>query len=362
MEVSDFTNTSGFLRGGRFLLKNSGVNIESCTFTSNIAGAALNMYSSTVNINRSTFTHNSAKSGCIYALYSELHVHSSQFLSNTAIYGGALTIRRTQIYINHNNHSCDDTHMVQFINNSAEYGGAMNIIDNSVAFIHCARFANNSARGNDSRGGAILARTNTKVSLVDTEFYGNTAKRGGTLFAQFTTFSTSGYLDIQHSTGQSFSIYLTNCTAYFGGNLSFTNNHQSLLHSHYSDITFSGNSLFTNNVSPEKTEAITFLRSEIKIGGVFIAQGNRGENGGAMRLIESALYVHGQCHFLDNVASENGGAIQAYESFLLLFGVANFLNNSAHVVPSSWTSQPFNIFLGGLILQKIVQSKVVPYI
>ena len=180
---SNFSNNLAICLGGVFFSSQSDFNIESCTFTNNEvqiydnyggpdAGAALHIENnSTVKITGSVFTHNSAKSGCIYANYSKLHVHSSQFLSNTAIYGGAFTIRHGKIHINGYNNLCDSTSTVEFINNSAEYGGAMNIIDSSVASIHCARFANNSAGGkNDSRGGAILARTNTKVSLVDTQF------------------------------------------------------------------------------------------------------------------------------------------------------------------------------------------------
>ena len=209
----------------------------------------------------------------------------------------------------------------------------MNIIGSSVATIHCAVFSNNSARGNDSRGGAILARTNTIVSLVDTEFCGNSAKRGGMLFAQFATLSTSGYLDIiQHNTGELYSIYLTNCIANFGGNLTFTNNHQPLF-AHSSIVNFTGASLFANgSVSKEETAAITSLRSEININhdGILTAQGNQGDMGGAMILSQSELNIYGQCHFLDNHAPRNGGAIHADRSTITFEGITNFYNNIAN--------------------------------
>ena len=331
---SNFSSNFATNFGGAFFISQSEFEIEGCTFMNNSAnsaydtGAALDIHDSTVTITSSIFTQNLAKSGCIYAIDSEIHVYSSQFLSNTAIYGGAFTIRETQIYFNNYNHSCDV--MVEFFNNSAQYGGAMNIIDSSVATIRCAVFTNNSAgETNDSRGGAILARTNTKVSLIDTQFYGNTAGKGGMLFAQFATLNSSGYLDIQNNSGQSFSIYLTNCTADFVGNLSFTNNHKPLL-VHYSTVTFTGVSLFASDpASRKKTGAITSVRSDINIHGILTAQGNRGENGGAMFLIQSSLNVYGQCNLLDNTASKNGGAIHAYETTLSFVGVTNFRNNRA---------------------------------
>ena len=334
MAECDFTSTRS-KKGVVFVTEKSDVRIYRSNFSNNsfinsdalsVLCAAIHIRDSTVDINGSVFTHNSAKSGCIYAENSELHVHSSQFLSNTATYGGAFTIRQTQVYINHHSDSCEG--MVEFINNSAEYGGAMNIIESSVATIHCARFTNNSATGTkDSRGGAILARTNTKVSLVDTEFCGNFGGNGGVLFAQFATLNTSGNLSMHDNNG---SIYLIYCTADFGGNLFFINNHQPLL-AHYSAVTFTGNSSFTNNyVSPR---AIISIRSELNIhhDGVLTAQGNQGEKGGAMHLVQSELNVYGQCNFLNNHAFKNGGAIHAYETVIRFKGIANFQNNSATV-------------------------------
>ena len=335
--LSNFSDNYASRGGGAFIFLQSDFNIEGCTFTNNTVnltsietGAALHVQNSTANITGTTFTQNFAKSGSIFANYSELHLHSSQFLSNTAIYGGALTIRHGQIYINHKIHSCDRDDMVEFSNNSAWYGGALNIIETSVAFIRCTTFVTNSAKEtNDSRGGAILARTNTIVSLVDTQFCGNDAEVGGVLFAQFPTLNSSGDLDVQNNRGQSFSLHLTNCTANFRGNLTFSNNHLSLL-THYSVVTFCGTSLFANGSAIREAAAITSIRSDINVHGMLTAQSNQGENGGAMLLIQSELNVYGQCNFQDNYASKRGGAIHAEETVISFEGIASFWNNSAN--------------------------------
>lgn len=151
------------------------ITLRHCNFSSNKAhslnldhgyGAVLNADGSiTINITGCTFVSNSASTGggCIY-MKKNSHAYLdgfNVFENNSAFYGGVFIVAdHSSIDVNSGDHTCDNA--TEFTDNSAEYGGALNIIDYSTGNIQCSSFEANQA----GRGGAILARTYTNVSLT----------------------------------------------------------------------------------------------------------------------------------------------------------------------------------------------------
>ena len=292
-----------------------------------------------IDISVSKFMHNFASSsgGCAKIIKNSiLNISSSTiFENNIAIYGGAFTIMtNSTIHINKN--SCNN--LVRFTGNSAQHGGALNIIKSSHADIQCSIFeyngvtfeCENTESGiSNCRGGAILVRTNTTLSLMNTIFFGNVAHgKGGGLFAQFSTIHSSGNLSFENNQGEHATIYLASCSAKLIGNVSFINNKQSFL-LHNTDIVFEGDTNFRGGNSTNlEGGAITSIRSSVNISGILQIKTNKGKFGGAVNMIKSVFRSFGQIKIQENSA-DIGGALNAYASVLQFKGKTEFQDNRA---------------------------------
>ena len=319
------------------------ITLKNCNFSSNSAhslndkhgyGGVLNADGNiTITINGCRFVNNSAykSGGCIYMKKSHAYLDGfSVFENNSAEYGGAFTVVDSYINVNSRNDTCD--YVTEFTNNIAEHGGALNILDHSTGNIRCSHFEAN--RG--GRGGAILSRTNTNISLIDTKFYKNRAhEKGGAIFAQFASIYFNGSLIVDDNECDSSGIvYASSCNISIAGDSTFLNNRKSfLVHNSYLELT--GNSTFTGGVSNiteitglEEGGAITAVRSNIAFKGNVLLENNHGMDGGALRVTESVFTVAGQCVFRNNSA-ENGGALYTYKSDAVFKGETFFESNNA---------------------------------
>lgn len=291
-----------------------------------------------INISWSKFVQNSASTsgGCAHIKDSILYLsNSNTFENNTATYGGVFTFRNSTVHMNRD--ACDD--FTKFAGNSAQHGGALNIIENSLVHINCSIFEHNGATYEcinaesgiwNCRGGAILVRTDTHVSLSNTIFYENMAQGdGGAIFAQFSTLESVGYLIFEKNWGENGTVYITSCKAKFTGNVSFITNKQSFL-VHNSHIAFEGDSKFQGGVSTNYFEggAITAIRSSLVFSGTLVTENNQGIIGGAMYMIKCVFETFGQCHIKNNTA-DIGGGLSVYDSLLQFRGITKFQNNGA---------------------------------
>ena len=314
--------------------------IEGSNFTDNRAktGGVLYAEDSSIRISKSRFLNNHANDsgGCGHITNSTLHiVGSSLFDGNSAEnLGGAFMAQSSTILINSVSHSESDDYtepcngsMVVFVGNSAELGGALNIIEDSVVNIHCSTFwlnhAESQEKESECRGGAVLARTNSTISLSNSIFHENTAKnKGGVLFTQYAIIHGSGWLSILMNRAETGAVYITNSTASFSGNLTFANNTNSF-YAHSSEVTFGGESRFEGGKSDSEDEggAITAVRSTVMISNTFFLQYNEGVKGGGIQLTESVLTVQGQYkHVFQNNEAKKGGAVSAYKSNIKFSG------------------------------------------
>ena len=319
------------------------VSLEDCIFYLNTAielhdigfGAVINSDSSEIIIARCIFTNNTAEGsgGCMHALNSSINISESVFENNHATYGGAITVVKGIIKIDYRNSSesywnkntCED---VKFHGNSANDGGALNLIE-STAHIECVSFKYNNA---ESRGGAILIRTNTNINLTDIYFYQNHAQGiGGVIFSQyFCDISTSGYLIVDNCSGDSGVMYMSNCNANFTGNSIFSNVEGSLI-AHFSQVYFSGETRFVNGSSmlPSEGGALTVIRSKVYFYSSLLLEQNYAIMGGAIFAKESTLEIYGVSTFSNNSANKFGGGGFMYRSDINFRNDTNFQGNTA---------------------------------
>ena len=303
-----------------------------CTFTSNKVSVIGTIGCSVFSVNGSNmklldtlFDRNRADNSsvlssnlCLYG--SNVSIVNSRFTNNSALTGGVLHAKESSVLI----------YGSKFLSNRALLGGALHIIEDSLAVINRCTFELNRA---DSRGGAILVRTNSNIRLSDSTFFRNVAvEKGGVLFSQFSKIFASGRLNIEQNRGGNGAIYMTNSFAEFTGNLIFTNNRQSFF-AYSSEISFVGESFFEGGASDVEDEggALTAFRSTLKTAGNFSVLNNRGHKGGGILLTESFLFLHGECTFLNNSVNDSGGAVSAQKSNIQFSGHTVIQGNEARI-------------------------------
>ena len=145
-------------------------------------GGAVNAYCKDIIIDNTTFANNIANEGG--ALYFDavdggsLTIrNNSQFINNTAITAGAISVTNATVNIDNS----------YFSGNKAEDGGAMQIREAGDIVISNSTFDNNSATDVDPlisggfRGGAIHIVEAGKVEITNSTFYNNSASIGGAL-------------------------------------------------------------------------------------------------------------------------------------------------------------------------------------
>ena len=337
-------NTNSTWIGGALVATHSDISIESSTFESNSAeiGGALFMESCSLDVINTTFIGNNVHNqllgiagalylvntystltnsyfnsnfasvgGVAFILRGRLNMYGSRFTLNSATYGGALFLAFPDII----------ALQCQFDNNKAEYGGVLRSFTSNVA-ITVSQFVDNNA----TFGGVILS-FNSSLTMNRTEFSNNTADvAGAVLVAAGTTITSQGSLLVSNNSAKEFGVmYLSECSGYFQGNSTFSNNFGTLL-AIYSNITFSGIVAFTNNIQLHTTTAqsvnfqdggaLSLFQSNVIFGGESSFECNRAENGGAIHSIESNLFVGGSMTLAQNRALRNGGGIYLSQSEL----------------------------------------------
>ena len=309
-------------------LNKSSAYITSTSYISNSAryspnnqvGAAMTVTESSVAIENSTFRENSAeRGGAIFVeLRSSITVSDSKFMGN---------------------------HVIKSSKSSECFGGAVYVVsDSELTIINC-EFHNSSACGQYAQGG-VIAVINGVVSVQESVFAFNKATEGGVMFSQnglinisASTFrnNTATYvgavlhLDVRslvraddtvfvNNKADQGIIYLVESACIFGGNTEISHNMGSLL-MYYSNATFKGNTTFISNMAKMSTHfhkggAITAIRSSITFEGRSNLSNNTAENGGAIHVVASKLYVHSSTYVSNNNASECGGGIYLFLSEL----------------------------------------------
>ena len=148
----------------------------------------------------------------------------------------------------------------------------------------------------------------------------------------------NGSLQIMNNVAEYAVIYLSdselivNCS----GDLNVSNNVGSLV-SFNSNVTFGGHVEFKNNHPRLVTTrtfqeggAITLVQSNVYVNGDCNLYHNHAENGGGLLSTESKLYVNGHVTIAHNTATRNGGGISLSNSELICVRKSTFLLSNNH--------------------------------
>jgi len=181
IDNSQFTgNRSNGLGGAILITSAADAQLTEVTFSGNEAGSGggLAAQDSTVTINQSEWTANSAKQGgAVYSTNSVTKIGQADFTANQAESGGAVFRQGGQFTFNEVNAAG---------NRATQDAGALYLQGGGSASLHRVHlFANSSG----DRGGAMLNAGTTDVRVVNTDFVGNSAARGGAVFGQDAAFA-----------------------------------------------------------------------------------------------------------------------------------------------------------------------------
>ena len=332
IERTNFTSNSAVQGGVIDVQQVSFLRMTDCIFEGNSAnqygGAIFGGCNITLDAQGTNFTRNSASQGGAYYVdqQSFLHMANCTCEGNHADQlGGAIGSSNTTIKI----HDCT------FEGNYANQGGAIFVIFNVTLGIHKANFTRNRAfqggaiyvshqtkvlltscilecnLASDS-GGAIIAWTNSKLKIRETNFKGNIGARfGGSLFFQQTEIHIVRCI-IHGSTTKELggAVYIA-LSSLEMKNTDFTENNstaggaifigwQTKIHTELCN--------FTHNSAKEDGGAIKIFFSTATILGCHF-QSNNAVRGGAMIFIHPQNMTMNATLFLRNMASYDGGAI-----------------------------------------------------
>lgn len=182
--------------GGAIYSTGSTLEAVNTEFISNsaLSGGAITLNtSSKASFNNITVNNNTATKygGFLYANTSEFSVYNSNISSNVASYAGAVYIKANCIA---------KLYSTEFVSNNADTsGGAVyaSSAENDTV-IHSCTFDSNTA---ESYGGAICATNDSTTYLYNNKAFNNTASRGGVLYiADYGTTVTVNGLEVKGNT------------------------------------------------------------------------------------------------------------------------------------------------------------------
>ena len=377
---SVFQNNSASSGGGVLRTKNSVVKVVTSLFENNRAGtyggAIMGTDRGEITMRDSQFYNNrAAYGGTVCAQRSIIKAFAMVSKRNLAeIDGGVFHVYQSNAEIIGGN----------FSHNEAEYNGGIMSATRAMVMISNATMDHNSA-GSDGgiirsqssevklysssvsnnhagSSGGVFSNEHCNLTISKTSFTTNRANTGGILQAELGTsmlndssFSnntahTGAVMHIVQSTVHSHAsnitknsglisiAYLSDSTAVFS-RLDFLNNVGTLL-AFGSSLTIADDSNLMSNRHPTQWTnvreffeggTITVFQSDLIFNGSCEVRKNEAEDGGAVKAIESKIYVHGKVRIENNVASKTGGGVYLHFSELTSFKSSelNLIGNSA---------------------------------
>ena len=341
------SNFTGHRNGQVMFFSHSSVEVNESTFAHN-EGVVLHAYETILHIGRSQFYNNSVYGtnvgAAIYALNSRVSIIESNFSHNYAEEGSAAihAVQYTKLSLN----KC------RFHKNVAgNMGGALSLFIRVMSNATDCIFSENSATGH---GGALAVYQSTMV-FERSLLVNNYAKNGGAIFAYKRSHLFATDTSIVNNTAAFGVVFMLNSIASFLKQTTYLNNLGSLLVFN-GRVTFYGDTEFSNNNAPlanadtvnttqfDEGGAVTAYQSDLVFYGTCKLTQNRARVGGAIRAIQSKLYVHVRLTVSNNTAAVDGGGADLSQSEVLCRNHSSivFLGNSAtekgggiHAVSSS---------------------------
>ena len=345
-------NASTFIRNRAvtgLYSNNSSITIEASIFYNNVhLGALLISNSSNTTIEQSVFLGSVGFGNLFFSNSNRFIIKMSEFYHNFGITsrGALLHSRNNSVTIEESKFHCNTGIILGFRNSNStidvsefkQNTGAVVLSTNSKVVITTSEFDNNTETGSSLfYQGMILGSYEGTILLNNTNFTNNKAP---VLVALSSIIEHHNSLIIVNNSAENglaiIHLYNSEFIGHYSGNTTVSNNTRSLV-VFTSNITFMGNVQFSNNQQPQNTTAlqeggaITLIQSNIFLDGTCRLEHNHAKNGGAIFSIGSKLYVKGDVTVAHNTASRNGGGVYFIESELQCLNKSTFilLNNSA---------------------------------
>ena len=325
-QETNFTRNRGSQGGAICVQHASNLHLTECTFEDNHArqngGAIDGAFNATLDIHETNFTRNSASQGGAY------YVDQQSFLRMTYCtckgnhaeqLGGAIGSSNSTIEIQ------DCT----FEGNHADQGGAIFVIFNVTLDINETNFTRNRA----FQGGAIYVSHQTKVLLTSCSLECNLASdSGGAIIAW-----TNSKLRIRESN------FTGNICARYGGTLFFSQTETRIVRC-----------IIHRSTTKELGGAVYIVFSSLEMKNTDFTD-NNSTAGGAI-FVGWQTKIHTElCNFTHNSAKEDGGAIKIFFSTATIIG-CHFQSNNAVTGGAIIIIHPQNMTMNGTLFLRNMAS------
>ena len=344
-----FTSNTAGLRGGVIsLMSTSQMSIRHCTFDSNLAlddgGVIYGGQNSGIVIHDSIFTNNRAglppllihdtpsnaslhseigkfnngTGGAILVrIYSTVVIYGSQFMNNTADYGGALCGFGNSI-LSLTNCSCTQ--------NSAVIKGGVLYANESKIILKRSTLNNNKA---GEMGGVLMGDQGNNVSINNCAFINNSAKLGAALHTSSNNI-VIGQTAIHGNRAEDgvLNLYQSDCIIFestFSNNIASNTGGTAVLDRGTLSVT---DSEFTEN-SAAQGGVLYGLNASVALNYCNIHRNMATINGGALSLFFQSKLTTTYTNFSHNTAQNDGGVVFALVQNTLIFNNGQFRSNQA---------------------------------
>ena len=345
IEKSDFFSNSG----GAVNIESNQTVINDSRFDSNTAayGGAVEVDSVSVTISWCNFTNNIAQlnfGGAIITFGSSLFISNCALLNNNAILdGGAINIQGGSVSISdselaYNSAGRSDGAISVFTgellisdskltNNKATSGGAIGLFVGDASILSCNITDNEAVvdNGETSLGGAILVYTGT-ISVSKIMFKNNSADFGGVFFVADGTVIISDSVVTNNRATQQDGVIAVVISSLIITNTSIFDNleGENIIYVVHSNLSFTGVNNVSNNVNP-----VYALRSRVEFNGPTTLSNNHGVPGGAIRAVQSQIYINAEGVVISNNTATFGGGVFLRESTLFVHYPIEISHNTA---------------------------------
>ncbi len=344
-----FTDNSAFELGGAIYANEGSMSIYNCELTNNIAdiGGAILTVTSSVSIKNCELLNNVADyyGGAVYANTNSVSIHYCELHNNIAgIAGAAIYASKSSVSIHNSKLAYNNAKLSggvmfglngelsisysELSNNSAAFGGVIGNVWGNVSILNCTITDNKAvveSGGTNTVGGAVFIYSGN-ISISKSMLKNNSAKVGGVIFIINGTVIISDSVFTSNSATQQGGVMVVAISTLTFNNTSITDNlkGEDVIYAVGSNLLFTGINNVSNNKNP-----VHALSSRVEFNGAATLSNNHGVQGGAIRAVQSQIYINAEGVIITNNTATFGGGVFLRESTLFVYYPIEISYNTA---------------------------------
>ncbi|XP_064388829.1 uncharacterized protein LOC135336892 [Halichondria panicea] len=349
---TELSNNNAATKGGAVDASSVDVNISFSNITNNSAsqdGGAIYADSGSVSFYSCDLTSNSADihGGLIYDIRGNVSIYNCDLTNNSAEYGGAIYNNAGSVLIS----SCELAYNnakrsggVSFVflgdlvisysnltNNKAILGGAITIFKSKCSISNCILLDNEAVIGSGqavtstSIGGAVLVHDGS-ISVFKSILTNNSADYGGAIVSLESNVIISDSVFTKNSATQQGGVIAVAISTLIITNVKMIDNleGEDIIYAVHSNLSFMGVNNVSNNTNPVHAQS-----SRVEFNGPTTLSNNRGVQGGAIRAVQSQIYINAEGVVITNNTAMSGGGVFLKESAFLVRHPIEISHNTA---------------------------------